>query len=121
MIQLATSKLNYWNVLFQVACAGAVIAAAVSIDKWLDIKNNDLLYPFITNFDNNHIQTRTEATAALAIAAGVAIPVGIVMIILRLFKISLGALGRIIVILVCILYCNNYLYPLHFTYHTLTF
>lgn len=92
--------------MFQIACAGAVVAAAISINKWLDIKNNDLLYPILTFFDDNvhknNIRTRTEATAALAVAAGVVIPMGIIIILLRLFKIHLGALGRVIVILVCI-------------------
>ena len=81
-----------------------MVAAAVSIDKWLDIKNNDILYRILTLVDDNiyqnNIRTRTEATIALAVAAGVVIPVGVVVILLRLFKIRLGALGRIIVVLV---------------------
>ena len=83
-----------------------MVAAAISIDKWLDIKNNDVLYPILTFFDDNvhqnNIRTRTEATAALAVAAGVVIPMGVIIILLRLFKIRLGALGRLIVILVCV-------------------
>jgi predicted acyltransferase (DUF342 family) len=93
--------------MFQIACAGAVVAAAFSIDKWLDIKNNDVLYRALTLADDNNIRTRTEATASLAVAAGVVIPIGIVIILLRLSKIRLGALGRIIVILVCN-YIRNY-------------
>ncbi|MCG8624188.1 MAG: hypothetical protein MJE68_19615 [Proteobacteria bacterium] len=92
--------------MFQIACAGAVVAAAISINKWLDIKNNDVLYRILTLVDDNlyqnNIRTRTEATAALAVAAGVVIPMGVIIILLRLFNISLGALGRLIVILVCV-------------------
>ena len=84
-----------------------MVAAAVSINKWISIKDNDLLYRLLTfvdeNLYQNNIRTRTEATAALAVAAGVVIPVGIAVILLRLFKIRLGALGRIIVVLVSIL------------------
>ena len=90
------------------ACAGAVIAASVSIDKFLDIKNNDLLSPFISN----NIRQRTEATAALAIVSGVIIPLGILMIILHFFKISLGAFGRIIIAVVC-MHISDKINPSH--------
>ena len=87
------------------------MAAAFSIDKILDI-NNCCTYVlgFITisvsapaeiiDRINSNIRQRTEAAAAVAVVAGLVIPFGVFMIILRLFKISVGALGRIIVIVV---------------------
>ena len=100
--------------LSQLACAGAVVAAAFSIDKILDINRcctfaigiiqTTISVPeIIIDPINPNIRQRTEATAAVAIVAGLVIPLGILMIILRLCKISAGALGRIIVIAV-----NNY-------------
>lgn len=56
--------------------------------------------PNVIDIINGDIRKRTEATAAVAIVASVVIPVEVVMIILRLFKIGLGALGRIIVVAV---------------------
>ena len=77
-----------------------MIAASFSIDKMLDINENDGLVTVIDALNDN-IRQRTEATAAVAIVSGVVIPLGILMIVLRLFKISLGALSRIIVVVVC--------------------
>ena len=83
------------------------MAAAFSIDKILDI-NRCCTFLGVTisvpeifiDPRNPNIRQRTEATAAVAIVAGLVIPLGIFMIILRLCKISAGALGRIIVIAV---------------------
>ncbi|MCG8624793.1 MAG: hypothetical protein MJE68_22700 [Proteobacteria bacterium] len=86
------------------------MAAAFSIDKILDINNcctivigiirTTISAPDIIDQVNSNIRQRSEATAAMAVVAGLVIPLGIFMIILRLFKISVGALGRIIVIAV---------------------
>lgn len=83
------------------------MAAAFSIDKILDINRccGTILFipisaPDIIDAINSNIRQRTEATAAVAVVAGLVIPLGIFMIILRLCKISAGALGRIIVIAV---------------------
>ena len=83
------------------------MAAAFSIDKILDINNCCTIAgiirisgPDIIDQFNSNIRQRSEATAAVAVVAGLIIPLGIFMIILRLFKISVGALGRIIVIAV---------------------
>ena len=85
-----------------------MVAASFTVDKFLDIKNNDILSPILDLLDNNNIRQRTEITAAVAIVSGVVIPLGILMIVLRLFKISLGSLGRIIVLVVRIqsIYCT---------------
>lgn len=90
-----------------------MVAAAFSIDKILDINNCCTLvigiirttFPAPDAIDavNSNIRQRTEATAGVAIVAGLIIPLGIIMIILRLFKISLGALGRIVVIAVSLI------------------
>ena len=83
------------------------MAAAFSIDKILDINNccsiagfRIIVAPDAIDLVNPNIRQRSEATAAMAVVAGLIIPLGIFMIILRLFKISVGALGRIIVIAV---------------------
>ena len=86
------------------------MAAAFSIDKILDINNcctftiafvrATISAPEIIDEVNPDIRQRTEATAAVAVVAGLIIPLGIFMIILRLFKIGIGALGRIVVITV---------------------
>ena len=94
------------------------MAAAFSIDKILDINNCcgstmdffgitvSLSVPDIIDQVNSNIRQRSEATAAMAVVAGLIIPLGIFMTILRLFKISVGAFGtKIIVIAV-----NNSLY-----------
>ena len=89
------------------------MAAAFSIDKILDINNccsTSTIFGTISvsasdfiDQVNSNIRQRSEATAAMAVVAGLIIPLGIFMIILRLFKISVGALGtRIIVIAVII-------------------
>ena len=81
-----------------------MIAASFTVHKQLDINNATILglvkVPDIIDDINSNIRQRTEATAAVAIASGVVIPLGILMIVLRLFKISLGALSRIIVAVV---------------------
>ena len=89
-IILYYSVFNY----MQVACAGAVIAASFSMDKILDMDG------WLIDHLNDNVRQRTKVTAAVAIASGVVIPLEILMIVLRLFKISLGALGRIIVVVV---------------------
>ena len=83
----------------QVACAGAVVAGAFSINKIIDINNNQLLAPGV-DFLNDDLRQRTEAAAALTVAAGIIIPLEIIMVFLRLFKIKLGSFGRILAILV---------------------
>ena len=83
------------------------MAAAFSIDKILDINNcctiegtRIILAPDVIDEENSNIRQRSEATGAVAMVAGLIIPLGILMIILHLFKISTGDFGRIIVIAV---------------------
>ena len=95
---------SYTPYIMQVACAGAVVAAGFSLDKILDINNTQRfgvisLQNFI-NSRNGNLRLRTEAAAGVTVAAGIIIPVEIIMIFLRLFKINLGTCGRLIVVLV---------------------
>ena len=82
------------------------MAAAFSIDKILDINNcctiegSRIPVPDLIDEVNSNIRQRSEATGAMAMVAGLIIPLGMLIIILRLFKISAGALGRIIVVAV---------------------
>lgn len=80
----------------KVSCAGAVIAAAISLAKIDDIINNRILSLFI----NDEIRQKTQATGAVAVVAGAFIPVGAVMLILNFFNINTGSLARIIVIVI---------------------
>ena len=58
-----------------------------------------LSVPDIIDQVNSNIRQRSEATAAMAVVAGLVIPLGIFMIILRLFNISIGALGTKIIVI----------------------
>lgn len=92
----------------QVLSLGALIAATISLDKLLDINNSDFsaVSTGIIDTLSPDVRQVTTASVALAIASGVVIPMEIVMIVLRFFKIKLGIFGRIIVIVVYILYYN---------------
>ena len=82
-------------------CAGAVIAAGFSIDKIFDIYNTQTLQTIVDiDVVNENLLQRTGAAAAMAVVAGIIIPVEISMVFLRLFQIKLGAFGRVLVILV---------------------
>lgn len=90
------------------ACAGAVVAGAFSINKIIDINNAQILgvnLRSIVDGLNDDLRLRTEAAAGLAVAAGIIIPLEIIMVFLRLFKIKLGAFGRILAVVVIL---NNY-------------
>ena len=85
------------------ACAGAVVAGAFSINKIIDINSAQVLVFNLRNIvdlANDNLRQRTEAAAGLAVAAGIIIPLEIIMVFLRLFKIKLGAFGRILAVLV---------------------
>ncbi|MCG8625371.1 MAG: hypothetical protein MJE68_25660, partial [Proteobacteria bacterium] len=80
------SMINFVLCLTQISCAGAVVAAAFSIDKILDINNcctidigiirTTISAPDIIDQVNSNIRQRSEATAAMAVVAGLVIPLG---------------------------------------------
>ena len=87
---------------FQVICSGAVVAAGFTLAKYLEIQNYqliDLINATIDSFSPD-VRKMIQAVVAVAIVSGVFIPLEIVVILLRLLGISLGKLGRVIVILV---------------------
>ena len=94
------------SVLLQVICSGAVVAAGFTLAKYLEIQKlndqffiNNLINTFIDGFSPD-VRKMIQAVVAVAIVSGVFIPLEIIVILLRLLGISLGKLGRVIVILV---------------------
>lgn len=87
---------------FQVLSGGALIASAVSLDKLLDINNSDISVLITGAIDilSPDVRQITAAAVALAIAAGVVIPMELTMIVLRFVKIKLGIFSKILVVVV---------------------
>ena len=81
---------------------GAVIAAAISLDKLMDINNNPFsdIITGIIDVASADILEVTAAAAALAIVSALIIPMEILMIVLRLCKFKLGIFAKIIAIVV---------------------
>ena len=88
--------------LFQVLSIGAVIAAAISLDKLMDINNSPFsdIITGIIDVASPDVRQATAAAVALAIASGLIIPMEILMVVLRIFKFKLGIFGKIIVFVV---------------------
>lgn len=79
-----------------------MIAAAISLDKLMDINNNPFsdIITGIIDVASADILEVTAAAAALAIVSALIIPMEILMIVLRLCKFKLGIFAKIIAIVV---------------------
>lgn len=88
--------------LFQVLSAGAVIAAAISLDKLMDINNSPFsdIITGIIDVASADVRQATAAAAALVIVSALIIPMEILMIVLRICKFKLGIFAKIIAIVV---------------------
>ena len=87
---------------FQVLSGGALVASAVSLGKLVDINNSNIsdVITGIIDVLSPNVRQITAAAVALAIAAGVVIPMELTMIVLRFVKIKLGIFSKIIVVVV---------------------
>ena len=81
------------------ACAGAVVAAGFTTDKIVELKNNSSLVEEIKGIDQN-IQIRLDATVAVALASGLVIPLGLIMIIISLCNINFGTCAKVMAVMV---------------------
>jgi hypothetical protein len=77
-------------------CAGAVVAAGFSFNNILELRNNSSLIKQIDNI-NDDIRMRAFATVVLPVVSSVIIPLGVIMIIISLFKIDLGVCKKIFI------------------------
>ena len=80
----------------QLVCAGAVVAAGLSFDNFLELRNNSSLTHHIDNISDD-IRTRAFATVVIPIVSSLIIPLGVIMIIISLFKINLGVCRKLFV------------------------
>ena len=76
-----------------------MIAAGFAVDDIVKLKSNTTLAEKIDSIDH-YIQAKVEATIALAIASGLVIPMGVIMIMISLCKINLGACRKAFIITV---------------------
>lgn len=92
----------------QVLSVGAVIAAAFSLDKLMDITNGPFsdIITGIINVASPDVLETTAAAAALAIVSALIIPMEILMIVLRLCRFKLGIFAKIIAVVVSHQQCN---------------
>ena len=83
----------------QLTCAGAVVAAGFTVNEVVKLHNNSTLVERI-NEVNGNILTRLMATVSLALAAGLVIPLGIIMILLSLCKMKVECCTKCLAIVV---------------------
>ena len=79
-----------------------MIAAAISLDKLIDINNSPFsdIITGIIDVASADVRQATAAAAALVIVSALIIPMEILMIVLRICKFKLGIFAKIIAIVV---------------------
>ena len=77
-------------------CAGAVVAAGLSFDNILELRANSSLSNQIDDISDD-IRMRAFATVVITIVSSLVIPLGVIMIIISLFKINLGTCRKLFV------------------------
>ena len=80
----------------QLVCAGAIVAAGLSFDNILELRANSSLTNQIDDISDD-IRMRAFATVIIPIVSSLIIPLGVIMIIISLFKIDLGACRKLCV------------------------
>ena len=80
------------------------MSAGLSFDNILELRANSSLSSQIDDISND-IRTRVFATVVIPIVSSLIIPLGVIMIIISLFKINLGGCRNLFVIVVCQKYC----------------
>ena len=76
------------------------MAAGFSFDNILELRANSSLTNQIDHISDD-IRTRAFATVVIPIVSSLIIPLGVIMIIISLFKIDLGACRKLFVATVC--------------------
>ena len=97
------------------------MAAGLSFDNILKLRNNASLIDQIDGI-NDDIRTRAFATVVIPIVSSLIIPLGVIMIIISLFKINLGICRKLFVATVRLSYMPSFflLVSLYYT-HSLEF
>ena len=72
------------------------MAAGLSFDNILELRNNASLIDQIDHISDD-IRTRAFATVVIPIVSSLIIPLGMIMIIISLFKINLGVCRKLFV------------------------
>ena len=76
-----------------------MVAAGLSFDNILELRANSSLISHIDSISDD-IHTRVFATVVIPIISSLIIPLGVIMIIISLFKINLGACRKLFVAMV---------------------